>query len=166
MQPAAVRSAPGFAGVRSEALELAVEGKGNVLSLPMPALEMPKRNRAGILAVRRQDEGVICAEFEFGRFAERSQIQPLAGVGRSTLAVLRPADGRDNDNGRPRVGELAELIHRGVDRAALVGVLARRRDALDVIQQQKMRVEGVGGRGHIREVKGRAAKRQAFRQRF
>ena len=105
----------------------------------VPALQMPKGHGVAVVVVGRQNEGVIAAEFQFGRFAEGCEVQPLAGVGRTALAVLRPADRGNDDNGRAGVGKLAKVIHRRVDGAALVAMFAGRRDALDVVEQEQSR---------------------------
>jgi endonuclease YncB( thermonuclease family) len=48
------------------------------------------------------------------------------------------------------------VIHRLVDRPAPVAVLTWRRDSLDVVEQQQVRMEGVGSGRDIRQVERRS----------
>lgn len=98
-----------------EALVRLVKGHGQVAALPVAALQVPQRHGVASLAVRRQDEGIVTAEFQLGTFTERSQRQPVTVVGGTALAVLGAPHGADDDDGHAGVGELPQVVHRGVD---------------------------------------------------
>ena len=66
----------------------------------------------------------------------------------------------------PFVRKLSQVIHRRVDRASLVVVLARRRYALDVVEQEQLGVEGVGGRGDVGQVERRPDEGEPLGERF
>ena len=106
--------------------------------------------KRAVVIVGYQQKRIIGAVLQLRRFPVGSEVLPLAGVGRTALAVLRPPDSGQDDNGGPVVGELADVIHRHVDRSALVAMLAGRRYALDVVQHQQAGVEGIGRRRHVR----------------
>ena len=134
---------------RHEPLTLAVEGQGDIPRLAVPALQVLQDNTgrgfpfALVVVGPCQNEGVVAPIFKLAGFAEARQAQPLA-VTQPHLRILRASQGGDDDDRNPGVGELAEIVHRRIDRPAAASVVAWRADPLDVIDQDQTGIEGVG----------------------
>src|SRR5579871_4125708 len=141
----------GSAAGRLETLVLSVEGQVEVAALTVPALQVAKRHGVAlVIAIGSQDEGVIGPILQFARLPKRRQVEPVAGVRRSALAVLGPADGGNDHDGGAGVGKLPKVIHRGVDGAPLVPVLTRWQQALDIVEQEQLSAKVISCCGHVR----------------
>ena len=110
-----------------------------VAAFAVAALQVAKDDLLPIPIVGREDEGIVGPELQFARFAERGEVQPVARVARPARLVLRATHSRQHDDSHARIGERPEMTHRRIDRAALVTMLARRLNPLDVVQHDQPR---------------------------
>ncbi len=164
----ALRGRGRFATVeRREGLMRLVELQPHVTAFPVAALEKSQNHFIVGRIVRRQDEGIVGPELQFALFAERCEVQPVARVARPARLVLRATNGRQHDDSHARIGERPQMTHRRIDRAALVAMLARRLNPLDVVQHDQPRAfreKLIRHSGDVGQVERRSHERQPFRQ--
>ena len=116
---------------------------------------------------RHQDKGVIGPKLQFRRFAEMSQVQrrrPNRTNGPCCLSSRRTA--ATTSTATPASANCRKVIHRRVDGNPLVGVFARRRDSLDIVEHQQVGTEGVGRSGDVFQVERRPDEGEPVGERF